>query len=216
MLMAGVVAFSLAHMQPAVAHPADEGRVVIVFRAQPGKLMWTQDWWLGNLVGLQFWGVEIDRDKDARASSEEIAALARNLADGFTLSIDGQQVVPIVEKIDVSEYNAFVSAPADPQIRLTFAVPIPAAGATLRYQKRRADRLAFIARFPAGGGVLVSDQTLAPDHYEAKVVVRQSSRATVVAPNMGVSQSVALIIALVSLAAAGVTLAFVIILLRRR
>jgi hypothetical protein len=158
------------------AHPADEGRVDVVFHVRDGRLNWTVDWWLGNLAGLQFWSTVLDKDKDAVLSPQEEQTFA-GLAAGASgpwpvLQLDEGAVTPVLEALSIADYTAFISLPATPQIHAELSAPLPKLPAfRLAMHYAAANGLAFTARFPAGGGVRVQDQSLTREWYRAQVRV---------------------------------------------
>lgn len=165
---------------PARAHPADEGRVDVVFRVRDGRLNWTVDWWLGNLAGLQFWSSVLDTNKDAVLSPQEKQAFAELASGGSTrwpaLRLDGVAVTPRLDALSIADYTAFISLPSTPQIHAELSAPLPASSAfSLTLDFAASNGLAFIARFPAGGGVRVQDQALTRQSYGASVRVLSPS-----------------------------------------
>ena len=185
---AAALLISLAALRaaaPAHAHPADEGRVESVFRVEGDQLVWTQTWMFGNLAGQKLWVDLIDRDKNLIASPEEQSAAAQALAGRAQLRFDGQPVTPTIISAALGDYNSFISLPAEPQITLVMRAPLARPAFHLGYARVTdastlnvsAAKIAFTARFPAGGGVQVQNQSLANGVYEADITIKNPAFA---------------------------------------
>ncbi len=203
-----------------VLHPSDEGRVETVFRVRGNALTWTQDWWLGNLVGLRVWSEHIDADRDLRASASEKEAFARYVQSWAALRIDGMSVAPRLDVIEVADYTAFASLPSAPQVHLEYSLPLSATVGRflMEYRRAKPDTISFAARFPSGGGVIVSDQKLDKAIYSAAVALRQTTAAQPATQPAApaISRGVALVAAIAAFGIAALALIVMLSLLRRR
>lgn len=213
------VAASAGAARP-LPHPSDEGRVETVFRMRGDTLTWTQDWWLGNLVGLRVWSEHIDVDRDLQASASEKEAFARYVQSWAELRIDSASASPRLEVIEVADYAAFASLPSAPQVHLEYSLPVSAADGRflMDYRRVKLDEISFAARFPAGGGVIVSNQQLGNAVYSAEVVLRPSAAQPTAAPQAApaISRGAALLAAIAAFGMAALALIAMLSLLRRR
>lgn len=218
-LGAAVPASSAGPAQPE-PHPSDEGRVETVFRMRGDTLTWTQDWWLGNLVGLRVWSEHIDADRDLKASAPEKEAFSRYVQSWAELRIDGALAEPRLDVIEVADYAAFASLPSAPQVHLEYSLPLSATVGRflMDYRRAKPDTISFAARFPAGGGVIVSDQHLDKAIYSAAVELRQATAAQPAMPPAApaISRGAALLAALAAFGIALLALIAMLSLLRRQ
>ena len=183
-------------------------------------LTWTQDWWLGNLVGLRVWSEHIDADRDLKASAPEKEAFARYVQGWAMLRIDGALAEPRLDVIEVADYAAFAALPSAPQVHLEYSLPLSAAAGRfqMEYRRTKPDTLSFAARFPAGGGVIVSNQLLDKATYSAAVALRQTAAEQPAAPQTApaISRGAALLAAIAAFGIAALALIAMLSLLRRR
>lgn len=182
-----------------------------VFRVVDGRLTWTQLWWFGNLIGQRFWYDALDTDRDALLSDAEREAFAQRVLETFTVELDGAAAGTRIDALNIADFNAFISLPADPQVRATFSAPLSGEQARLIYRKLTPDPLSFLPRFPGGDGVLIRDQVVTPNRYEATLRLRRAPGMLA----MDARAQTAYWVAIGSLVAAAVVAVLVIILLWR-
>ncbi len=167
------------------AHPADEGRQEVVFGLRGGQLQWVHEFWLGPLVGLPTWA-QIDRDGNGLVDDSERQSFAQSLQSQVELQIDEAVIVPHLISIDIAPESHFVAQPATPQIRLVFSNTITAGTHSLRFQTRfNPQRIKFMARFPSGGGVAISNAQIKGAVFAAQMAIKPAallSNATTSAP----------------------------------
>jgi hypothetical protein len=211
-LLAGVL--FCAQIAMAREHPADEGRMETVFRVVDGRLTWTQSWWFGNLIGQRFWYYALDTDRDALLGDAEREAFAQRVLDTFTVELDGVAAGTRIDALDIADFNAFISLPTDPQVRATFSAPLSGEQARLIYRKLTPDPLSFLPRFPGGDGVLIRDQVVTQNRYEATLRLRRAP-GTLARDARAQTAQTAYWVAIGSLVAAAVVTVLVIILLWR-